>query len=194
MIQGMYLIRFETWTEYDLLVSESYFWFAQIKRCNTPSPPSWMIDSLKIINWVWFIWFWFAHIKRRIGIMISNPDSNSGKSNAPPGVLLCFTKVRQVYMLCICFKKSNMFLRVFYWCSAILFLRLSLTHHAMINCGDSENPLSSMDLFQWLTYFGDPKNYVNIFQKQCFKRFLFVEVYTKLYCLCVGLTRISSCL
>ena len=23
--------------------------------------------------------------------------------------------------------------------------------------------VSSMDLFQWLTYFGDPKNYVNIF-------------------------------
>ena len=53
MIQGMYLIRFETWTEYDLLVSESYFWFAQTKRCNTQSPPSWLIDSLKIINWVW---------------------------------------------------------------------------------------------------------------------------------------------
>ena len=38
-----------------------------------------------------------------------------------------------------------------------------------------------MDLFQWLPYFGDPKNYVNIFQKTCFKQFLFVEIYTKLY-------------
>ena len=53
VIQGMYLICFETWTEYGLLVSESYFWFAQIKRCNTPSPTSWMINSLKIINWLW---------------------------------------------------------------------------------------------------------------------------------------------
>ena len=57
MIQEMYLICFETWTEYVLLVWESHFWFAQIKGCNTPSPPSWMIDSLKIINWVWSIRF-----------------------------------------------------------------------------------------------------------------------------------------
>ena len=54
VIQGMYLIHFEIWTEYDLLISEWYFWFAQIKKwCNTPSLPSWFIDSLKIINWVW---------------------------------------------------------------------------------------------------------------------------------------------
>ena len=50
-------IRFETWTEYDFLVSGSYFWFAQIKQYKTPSPPSWMTDSLKIINWVWSTWF-----------------------------------------------------------------------------------------------------------------------------------------
>ena len=30
--------------------------------------------------------------------------------------------------------------------------------------------------FQCLTYFGDPKNYTDILQKQCFKQFLFVEV------------------
>ena len=46
MIQGMYLIRFETWTEYDLLDSESFIWFPEIKRCYMPSPPSLMIDSL----------------------------------------------------------------------------------------------------------------------------------------------------
>ena len=80
-------IRFVTWTEYDLLVSGSYFWFAQIKQYKTPSPPSWMIESLKIINWVWSTWFEILlpirSNKTWIRIMISNPDSDSGKSNAP---------------------------------------------------------------------------------------------------------------
>ena len=87
MIQRMYFIRFETWTEYDLPVSESYFWFAQIKRRNKPSPPSWMNDSLKIINWVWSTRFEILFPIRSNKTVNQNhdfeSDSDSGKSNTP---------------------------------------------------------------------------------------------------------------
>ena len=77
---------------YDLLVSESeYFWFAQIKRCNTPfilHHLGWLIHLLSQTEYDppdSKSCFRFAQIKRRIRIMISNIDSDSGKSNAPQG-------------------------------------------------------------------------------------------------------------
>ena len=53
------------------------FWFAQIIRCNTLSPPYWMIDSLKIINWVWSTRFEILSLIRSNKTVNQNHDFES---------------------------------------------------------------------------------------------------------------------